>query len=140
MKLNQKLNQEDVDAGNTSTGRKNRQRGRLNAVSDYSETGEVLSLYPATPLLPWCCDRVIVGSCCLLVEGHGIPDSSSFILEAALEVQWQKHVASPRLELTCSISGRLLRVTISLGPLKRVWDTSVKSVGVSEAAWMEKAG
>ena len=63
-----------------------------------------------------------------------------YIKSTALEVQWQKHVASPRLELTCSISGRLLRVTISLGPLKRVWDTSVKSVGVSEAAWMEKAG
>ena len=63
MKLNQKLNQEDVDAGNTSTGRKNRQRGRLNAVSDYSETGEVLSLYPATPSLPWCCDRVICWCC-----------------------------------------------------------------------------
>ena len=33
-KLNQKLNQDDVEAGNTSTGRNNRQRGRLNAVSE----------------------------------------------------------------------------------------------------------
>jgi len=38
------------------------------------------------------------------MEGHGILDSSSFILEAALEVQWQKHLASPRLELTCLTS------------------------------------
>ena len=41
-----------------------------------------------------------IRSWCLLVEGHGILDSSSFILEAALEVQWQTHLASPRLELT----------------------------------------
>ena len=38
------------------------------------------------------------------MEGHGILDSSSFILEAALEVQWQTHLASPRLELTCLTS------------------------------------
>ena len=75
-KLNQKLDQDDVEAGNTSTGRNNRQRGRLNAVFDYRcrqrQRGRltcIAFLLQGLPLrikltqiahhwgtmLPWCC-------------------------------------------------------------------------------------